>query len=148
MNLKYSREQILEGVILDTADTLALETEDVTADACFFSELGGESIDVLDNSFKLTKRFGLRTRVSDLMSSWQFDANGQLSPEAQQRLEADFPHIDWAGRITAIKGTDPRNLLTIELWAEILFYSQMLDVERSVANENVRASNIATAERN
>ncbi len=43
------------------ADCLGVEIEEVTPEARFFEDLGGESIDLLSLSFQFEKAFNIRT---------------------------------------------------------------------------------------
>jgi len=139
-NEPFSREQILAGLILDIAESLAIEPEDVSRDAFFFSGLGGESIELLDLSFRIQKRFGIRTRFQELFEGWEFDANGRRSAATEQKLSAAFPQIDWSNRIAAMSGDDPRDVLTVDLIAELLFYSQTTNDERTDASVPVEVT--------
>ena len=83
-------------------ETLGVDEDEVTPKANFFHDLGGESIDVLDLSFRSEKRFQVPIRFQDLTES---AADGSLSPAAE-RLRELFPAED---------GTDPKLLFTVEV---------------------------------
>jgi len=133
MSKPFSREQILHGLTLDIAESLAIDVEDVTPGAAFFSGLAGESIELLDISFRIQKRFGIRANFRELIEGWQFDPDGQLSASAEQQLSVAYPGIDWATRFAACRGQDPRDALTVDLIAELLFASQSADSTHEVA---------------
>jgi acyl carrier protein len=124
MSLLFTRQQILEGLLLDVADCLAFEQAEVTPESQFFSSLAGESLELLDLSFRIQKRFGIRTRFKDFLEGWEFDPNGQVSQQTVDRLENSFPHIDWSGRLAAVSVKNPRDFVTVDLIADLVFHSQ------------------------
>ena len=138
MPASYTREQIREGLITDLADGLCLDIEDMTSQATFFGDLGGESIDLLDLSFRMRQRFGIEASFRELLEAWEFDPSGQISPASIQRLEACFPQIEWSERISRMNTSNPRDLLTVELIEDILFHSQSTNVR--VSNDAGRLS--------
>ncbi len=120
MTATYSQNEILHGVRQDISECLGQDFDDVTPGATFFNDLGGESIDVIDLSFRCEKRFGVRIAIQSLMANLQLDPTGHLSEASLGDLEAKAPEIDWSARIAAMSGNDPRDLLTVDLIAELV----------------------------
>lgn len=137
MSKQFSREEILNGLILDVADLLGIDVEDVTPDAPFFSRLQGESLDLLDLSFRIQKRFGIRASFRELLEGWKFAADGTIAADSVLHLSAAFPAIDWQSRFDAIQGQDPREAFTIELIAELLYQSQFAESKREAVAQNL-----------
>ena len=77
-------------------DVLAVEREELTPSARFFEDLGGESIDVLETSFRCEKRFGVKIQFEKVFSPESLRATdaGRLTPEALATLRAKFPFLD------------------------------------------------------
>ena len=84
------------------SETLSVDVDEITPKSNFFHDLGGESIDVLDLSFRCEKNYQVPMRFQELTES---AADGTLSPAAQ-RLRESFPTED---------GTDPKLLFTVEV---------------------------------
>ncbi|MBS0206000.1 MAG: hypothetical protein JSS49_24170 [Planctomycetes bacterium] len=132
MSPKYNREQILAGVREDVATCLALEVDEVTPKANFFHDLAGESIDMLDLAFHSERRFGIRSPFQRLTggTGWQFDESGKLSAESLQWLQTEFPRIDWQARLANVSLQSVKDLVTIDLIVELLYFAQFDNVPR------------------
>ena len=123
---RFTREQIFEGVREDVADCLALELEEVSPEANFHHDLGGESIEILDLTFRFEKRFGFRsplTRLTD-PKRWSVDAAGRPTDEMLCWLQAEFPVVDWVNHLEKTSLDDPLSLFTINLLVDLLFDAQ------------------------
>ncbi len=92
----------------------------------FFQDLGGESIDLLDFSFRSERRYGIHSPFQRLTGGegWRFDEQGRLAESSLQRLQTEFPQIDWPARLAEISLESIRDLLTIELMVELLYFAQ------------------------
>ncbi len=136
MSMKFNRDQIHAGVREDLADCLGIEPEEVELNARFFHDLGGESIDMLDFGFRCERRYGIRSPFPRLTAGdvWQFDEQGQLADSSRQRLQREFPSIDWQTRLAGISLKSFRDLLTIDLMVELLYFAQFEDAPQVGAN--------------
>ena len=126
MTPNFSRDQVFAGVREDVAECLGLEPEEITLEANFFHDLGGESIDVLDLGFRSEKRFRIRSpfqRLTD-RDAWRFNEDRTLSAESLQRLQSGFPHIDWQTHLSAISLQGIRDVMTINLMVDLLYFAQ------------------------
>jgi acyl carrier protein len=119
MTKRYEYDQLLEGLVLDVADCLAIDVADIKPHSRFFADLDGESIDLLDVTFRIEKRFGIRAHLQSLIGDWEVDDAGKLSAATVQKLASEFPTMDWSARVAANSG-EPRDLLTIELIANLV----------------------------
>lgn len=64
-------ETYLAPVRTAVADALALDEDEVTADATLLDELGAESIDLLDILFRLERATGVKVQAADLAAHVQ-----------------------------------------------------------------------------
>lgn len=133
MSIKFSRDQIHAGVREDLADCLGIEPEEIELEARFFHDLGGESIDLLDFGFRSERRYGVRSPFPRLTSGdgWQFDEQGRLSESSLARLQTEFPQINWPARLAGISLESFRDLLTIDLMVELLYFAQFDNAPQS-----------------
>ena len=70
---------------------LELELDEVPAAALFFNDLGGESLDLLELSFRIDKHFGVRVRFNDLTTdAIELDDQGRLTAASLALLKTDF----------------------------------------------------------
>jgi acyl carrier protein len=73
-------------------DCLGCEPEDIVPSARFFGELGGESLDGLDFSFRVERALRIapilkRFQIAD---RWQFDEQGRALPETRDWLDGEM----------------------------------------------------------
>lgn len=104
---------ILEKVRTVVADVLCVDLQEVQAETLFAADLDGESIEILDLSFRLEKLFGVRIRVQDLGAlDLAVGDDGALTAESLARVQEAYPLLDlshWRGR----RFTRPLELLSI-----------------------------------
>ena len=84
-------------------DILACELSEATPTARFFEDLGGESIDVLELSFRCEKIYGIRAEFQKLGVGVRSDDNGMLTAESLNSLQTRYKFLD----LTTIEA-DPR----------------------------------------
>src|SRR5690349_20265209 len=83
--MAMTREEIYSKVRDVLVDALGVDDEEVTPDAIIKDDLGAESIDFLDISFRLEKAFGIKIGKGEMMpenigSDPTFVQNGKLTP--------------------------------------------------------------------
>jgi acyl carrier protein len=108
---------VLDDVRRLVAEQLELELDEVPAAALFFSDLGGESLDLLELSFRIDKHFGVRVRFHDLTAdAIELDDQGRLTAASLALLRTKFPFLKLDGLETQPlqRKTD---LLTVEALA-------------------------------
>ena len=124
MSREFSLDELLQGVLMETTECLSLEPGEATPHSKFFTELGGESIEILQLSFQIKKRFNIETHFHSLPALWEFDSAGQITAESVAQLCSRFPTIDWNGRISGLHGANAIELITLELIAERIYCEQ------------------------
>ena len=72
--MAFNRQQIEEGVSEVLQEALGVDAEDVKPEATLTGDLGAESIDFLDISFRMEKRFSTPERAFKI-------EQGELFPE-------------------------------------------------------------------
>lgn len=95
------------------AECLAADLDEVAPTASFFNDLGGESIDVLDLTFRIEKRLGIRPNFAVIKeeAALDFDESGRLTPESLAKARALFPDLP----IPADGAVAPRDLFTVAM---------------------------------
>ena len=123
--------EVLAEVRQLVAECLAIELEDVRAESWFFSELNGESIDLIELKFRLEKRFGFQLPLLELKSDeYTLDAEARLTSASAALLRGKFPSLKLAGLETH-KLERRGDFLTIEMIAA--FVQTALDAEKQQA---------------
>ncbi len=117
---------ILAQVQAIVEEVLACEAEEVTPKARFFKDLGGESIDILDLSFRCEKHFGIRLGIEKMLDAEYAAADeaGVLTEQSLVRLKERFAFLDFSLLPEQPTKAHLTDLLTVEAIAQ--FVSQAL----------------------
>jgi acyl carrier protein len=96
-----SRDEIFEKVKEVLEYALGADSEDVTMDATLIGDLGAESIDFLDISFKLEQEFNITIDQGELfpenlMQDETLVEEGKLTDKAMDMLKERMPHVDFS----------------------------------------------------
>jgi acyl carrier protein len=99
--MTISREEIYDKVRSVLVDALGVDEDDVTPQAVVRDDLGAESIDFLDISFRLEKAFGIKIGKGEMMpenvaTDPTFVQNGKLTPAGVAELKKRMPHSDFS----------------------------------------------------
>src|SRR3982750_1761056 len=99
--MAMSRDEIYEKVKQVLVDALGVDDDEVTGDAIIKDDLGAESIDFLDISFRLEKAFGIKIGKGEMMpenldKDANFVQNGRVTPAGIAELKKRMPHSDFA----------------------------------------------------
>jgi acyl carrier protein len=82
-DLNYSEEEIFTRVSTILQEALSVERSRITRESRLFSDLGAESLDLLDIRFRVDDAFSLRIKVEELFRSVDDGLNAE---EIQERL--------------------------------------------------------------
>src|SRR5215510_13999065 len=93
-----TNDEIFEKVQSTLVDALGVDEDDVTPDATLFSDLGAESIDLLDIVFRLERNFGIKIPRGELfpdnISDPELVENGKLTEKGLTEIKARMPYAD------------------------------------------------------
>ena len=116
-------EQELNAGVRDIlAEVLSIDPGEVKPSARFFADLGGESIDLLDASFRFEKRFGIKVQFDKIFAPGEVvpDEEGRLSPQFAASLSKRFPSMDLQ-QVRIGKGFDGvQQLLTVAVITDFI----------------------------
>ena len=108
------KDVIYEDVRRILVETLGLEPDEVTLSANFFHDLGGESIDVLDLTFRCEKKYGTTIRFQELTdSNIAIGSDGTIPEAALKELQERFPFLDF-GQFQSEEATPASSLFTVD----------------------------------
>jgi acyl carrier protein len=96
-----TRDEIFEKVREVLVDALAVDEEDVSAGASLVKDLGAESIDMLDITFKLEQAFGFKIAQGELIPESvlrdpQYVKDGKVTGEGIVQLKNRLPYVDFS----------------------------------------------------
>jgi len=113
--------EVLQEVREIVADILALELQEVTPAARFFEDLGGESIDVLELSFRCERTYGIKAEFQKIGAAVRSDDNGMLTAESLSSLRADYKFLDLATIEADPRAERVTELLTVQAIARYVY---------------------------
>ena len=96
-----TRDEIFEKGREVLIDALGVDDDEVTGDARLTKDLGAESIDFLDITFKLEQEFDFKIGQGELFpdnaaSNPDFIKDGKLTPEGLTAIKEKLPHVDFS----------------------------------------------------
>jgi acyl carrier protein len=95
-----TRDEIFEKVQEVLVDALGVDDDEVTPDARLTSDLGAESIDFLDITFKLEQAFGFKIEQGEMFpdnvaQDPEYVQDGKVTPKGLEELKKKLPHFDF-----------------------------------------------------
>jgi len=97
--MALSRDEIFKKVQAVLVDALGVDEEEVTPNAVIKDDLGAESIDFLDISFRLEKAFGIKIQKGEMMpegmaNDAELVQDGKITAAGVGLLKKQMPHSD------------------------------------------------------
>jgi len=93
-----TQDEIFDKVRNTLVDALGVDEDDVTRTATLRSDLGAESIDLLDIVFRLERNFGIKIPRGELfpenVSDPDLTENGKLTTKGLEELKERMPYAD------------------------------------------------------
>ncbi|MDX2115147.1 MAG: acyl carrier protein [Planctomycetota bacterium] len=113
-----TRDEIFDKIREVLVDALGVDEDEVTESARLTSDLGAESIDFLDITFKLEQAFGVKIPQGELFpdnaaQDPRFVQNGMVTPEGIAEMKKRLPHVDFAHFAKEPKLAQIGNLFTV-----------------------------------
>ena len=97
--MSLSDEEIFEKVQEVMEEALGVDDDEVTPEATIGEDLGAESIDYLDISFRLEKAFDIKIGESEMfdpnvLSNDEYVQDGKVTDAGMAALREKMPHAD------------------------------------------------------
>lgn len=97
--MAMSKDEVFKKVQEVLVDALGVDEEEVTLEAKLVEDLGAESIDFLDITFRLEKAFGIKINQSELfpesvLSNPEFVVDGKVTDAGMAKLREQLPHAN------------------------------------------------------
>ena len=114
-----TREEIFEKVQEVLVDALGVDDDEVTPKARLTADLGAESIDFLDISFKLEQAFGFKIPQGEMFpdnvaQDPEYVQDGKITPKGLEELKRRLPHFDFTGFEDDPQLTKIGNVFTVD----------------------------------
>lgn len=99
--MSLSDQEVFEKVQEVLEEALGVDPEEVTPTATIGEDLGAESIDYLDISFRLEKTFDIKIGETEMfdqsvLSDPQYVQDGRVTEDGLAKLKERMPHADWS----------------------------------------------------
>ncbi len=99
--MTMSRDEIFEKVRGVLVDALGVEEDEVSSEATLNGDLGAESIDYLDISFRLEKAFGIKIEQGEMipenaLQNPEYVQDGTLTSAGLEELKRRMPYADFS----------------------------------------------------
>ena len=97
--MSLSDQEVFEKVREVLEEALGVDEDEVTPEATIGEDLGAESIDYLDISFRLEKAFGIKIGESEMfdpnvLSNEEYVQDGKVTDAGMAALREKMPHAD------------------------------------------------------
>jgi len=98
---EMSREQVFEKVTEVLVDALGVDEDEVEPKAALGEDLGAESIDYLDISFRLEKAFNIKIEQGEMipesaLQNPDFVQDGKITDAGLEELKRLMPYADFS----------------------------------------------------
>ena len=96
-----THDEVFAKVRTVLVDALAVDEDEITPQATLLGDLGAESIDILDISFKLEKAFGFKIAQGEFFpegvsQEGEFVKDGKVTPKGLEALKQRLPHVNFS----------------------------------------------------
>lgn len=114
-----TRDEIVEKVQEVLVDALGVDEDEVTPEARLQADLGAESIDFLDISFKLEQAFGFKIAQGEMFpdnvaQDPEYVQDGRITPKGLTELKRKLPHFDFSSFEADPQLSKIGNVFTVE----------------------------------
>ncbi|MGJ8635619.1 MAG: acyl carrier protein [Phycisphaerales bacterium] len=114
-----TRDEILNTISEILVDALAVDDDEITPSATLIGDLGAESIDILDITFKLEQEFGFKIAQGELFPEGitqdpDYVEDGVVTAKGLELLKERGPHFDMAALEADPSVENVRKIFTVE----------------------------------
>lgn len=118
--MALSEQDIFEKVQTVLEDALGVDTDEVKAESRLGPDLGAESIDYLDISFRLEKAFSIKISEGEMfdqsvLTNSTFVDGVKVTPAGLAELKKKMPHADFAAFEADPQIKNMPNLFTVAM---------------------------------
>jgi len=114
-----TRDEIFIKVQEVLIDALGVDDDEVTPESKLVGDLGAESIDFLDISFRLEKAFSIKIDQNEMwpesvLNDEAYVKSGKVTDEGMAKLKELLPHADLTEFDSSRSVTDFSNVFTVD----------------------------------
>ncbi len=111
-----SNPQLFDDIKNILVDVLGVDHDEISPSANFFDDLGGESIDVIDLSFRCETKFKVPIKFQELSHARldESEVNSESNEEILNSLRETFPFLPTYAELVSEPGRDVKSLFTVD----------------------------------
>ena len=117
-------------------EVLGVAPEQIRMKSVLVADLGAESIDLLDLSFRIEEQFKVRIEANEIereakkrLPGGVFEKEGCLTEEALAEIRTSIPELDPAKLVKGLRKMDLPSLLTVEVFVHLIARKLALKTE-------------------
>jgi acyl carrier protein len=126
-----TENEIFERLKPLVAEVLGVAPETIQPNSVLVTDLGAESIDLLDLSFRIEETFNVRIEADEIereasrrLAGAVYDREGRFTEQALAEIRKALPELDAARLSTGLRKTDLPSLLTVRFFAGLIARKQ------------------------
>jgi acyl carrier protein len=108
-------------------EVLGLAPETIRLESVLVADLGAESIDLLDLTFRIEERFKVRIESNEIereavkrLHGAPYELDGLLTEEALAEIRSALPELDAGKIVKGLRKTDLPSLLTVSFFVRLV----------------------------
>jgi acyl carrier protein len=120
-------------------EVLGVSPEKIKPQSVLVSDLGAESIDLLDLSFRIEETFNVTIEANEIeraaaerLPGGVYEKDGRLTDEALAELRQSLPELNPAKLVTGLRKMDLPSLLTVQFFVNLV--ARKLTAKEGVAH--------------
>jgi len=121
------RNEIFERLKPLLVEVLGVRPEAIHPESVLVEDLGAESIDLLDLSFRIEERFKVALEANEIereakqrLGDRLYEQDGCLTPEALAEIARSAPELDRAKLVPGLRKIDLPGLLTVSFFVNLI----------------------------
>jgi acyl carrier protein len=122
-----AQPEIFERLKSLIAEMLGVAPDAVRPESVLVSDLGAESIDLLDLSFQIEEIFNVTIESNEIereamkrLPGGVYESDGRLTDQALAEIRKALPELDTAKLVPGVKKMDIPSLLTVQFFVKLI----------------------------
>ncbi len=131
-------KDIFDGLKPLLVEVLGVSPETIRLESVLVSDLGAESIDLLDLTFRIEEKFKVRIEANEIEREAMkrnpggiYEKDGSFTEAALSEIRASLPELDAARLVKGLRKTDLPSLLTVSFFVRLI--ARKLEAEKEGA---------------
>ena len=122
-----TEDEILDRLKPLLVEVLGVAVDEIRPESVLVTDLGAESIDLLDLSFRIEETFNvtiegneIEREASKRLPEGAYEKNGRLTEEALAEIRKSLPELDPARLVAGLRKMDLPSLLTVQFFVSLI----------------------------